>query len=143
MKLLCFVALFFATGVLAQPPIVQKNKPQKTATKKCASCGEEEKLQKRMIMAKDDGKTIKVKVKQQFDILFKNECIGCRDVWTNNLIDTTKVKFLSNSYGKKSCTKCVGGKHDNTFHFKAIKTGKSTLSFVYFDSTFSVKIWAK
>ena len=44
------------------------------------------------------GKTITVKESQVFDVLFKDECIGCRFSWELAKHDSTSVKFVKESF---------------------------------------------
>ncbi len=129
MKQRIFLSAFLSSLILiASPAISQK--------KKMASIPVQ-------VTGKDNRKTIWLKVNHLFNVLFTNECVGCAQVWKTTVIDPVKVKFLSTSYSNKSCQNCTGGRQDNTFHFVAKKAGISTLSFQYFDSTFSVKIVTK
>lgn len=94
------------------------------------------------ISLSDNGKTYDLKLNEKFDATF-NECIGCAEVWKISEIDKEKIEVLPNTYSNKSCTDCVGGNQDNTFHFQVKSAGKSTLSFSYFDKKVSVTINAK
>ena len=95
------------------------------------------------ISEKDNGKTFRLKKYQLFDVTFEKECVGCAKVWQITKIDSLKIVYLSKTYTNRSCTDCTGGTHDNTFHFKVKKAGKSKLSFEYFDKKFAINIVAK
>lgn len=95
------------------------------------------------ISEKDNGKILRLKKYQLFDVTFEKECVGCAKVWQITKIDSLKIVYLSKTYTNRSCTDCTGGTHDNTFHFKVKKAGKSKLSFDYFDKKFAINIVAK
>lgn len=94
------------------------------------------------ITALDNGKTFHVKASETFEATF-NECVGCAQVWTITTIDKDKIEVLPNTYSNKSCTDCVGGNQDNTFHLQAKAVGKSELTFSYFDQKVTVTIDAE
>jgi len=90
-----------------------------------------------------NGKTFTVKKGRTFDVLFNKECVGCRYTWTISGIDSAKIRSVSDTHSNKSCTKCVGGTQDHTFHFKALKAGASALSFSCGDKLFSATVIVK
>lgn len=87
----------------------------------------------------DDGKTYTLKVGEKIEATF-NECIGCAQVWRAEVSNSEVVATLPNTYSNKSCTDCVGGNQDNTFHLEAKKAGTSTITFAYFDKKVTVTI---
>lgn len=87
----------------------------------------------------DNGKTYTLKVNEKIDATF-NECIGCAQVWRAEISNSEVVATLPNTYSNKSCTDCVGGNQDNTFHLEARKAGTSTITFAYFDKKVTVTI---
>lgn len=97
----------------------------------------------RTITEKENGKTISIKKGNAFAVLFKNECIGCQHVWETSYLDSTFVKFTTSSYAGGPGGDMVGGSQDHTFHFKAIKRGRTKLSFVNGDKKFQVTIVVK
>ena len=95
------------------------------------------------IKESDNGKTFSVKKGSTFNVLFKKECIGCATAWASNGLDSTWVKQVSSTYSNPSCKNCMGGNHDHTFKFKAMKAGTAALSFANGDKTFNVKVKVK
>lgn len=87
----------------------------------------------------DDGKTFNVKTNEKFAATF-NECIGCAQTWKVAVSNPDMITTLPNTYANKSCTNCVGGSQDNTFHFEAKKAGTATLTFTYFDKKVTTTI---
>lgn len=97
----------------------------------------------RIITEKENGKTISIKKGNAFAVLFKNECIGCQYVWETSYLDSTFVKFTTSSYAGGPGGDMVGGSQDHTFHFKAVKRGRTKLSFVNGEKKFQVTIVVK
>ncbi len=91
------------------------------------------------ILESKNGQTIRVKLHEQFYAVL-NECVGCASVWTVNKIDAAYLKTVAEKSINPSCTNCTGGSHDKVFQFEAVKKGKSTLSFTYFEKVVSVTI---
>lgn len=90
----------------------------------------------------DDGKTYTLNVNGKIDATF-NECVGCAQVWKADVSNSEILAKLPNTYSNRSCTDCVGGSQDNTFHFEAKKAGTSTITFTYFDKKVAVTIVVK
>ena len=124
----CILFIVFALFLFTETAISQMKVPPSAATK---------------ISEKDNGKTLRLKKYQLFDVTFEKECVGCAKVWQITKMDSLKIVYLSKTYTNRSCTDCTGGTHDNTFHFKVKKAGKSKLSFEYFDKKFAINIVAK
>ena len=98
------------------------------------------KFMKETHLTKDDsGKTIRVKSGSGFEVTL-HECVGCAEVWQVQEIDREKLDFLSNTYSGRSCKNCNGGSQDNSFHFKVLKPGTSTLILHYFSEKFSITV---
>lgn len=95
------------------------------------------------IKSADNGKTITVKKAKSFNVVFENECVGCRYIWTLTNFDENIVSKPTESHDNSSCKDCVGGNQDHTFTFKALKAGKTKLNFDYGDQHFSVTIVVK
>lgn len=87
----------------------------------------------------DSGKTIRVKSGEGFEIKL-NECVGCAEVWQIAEIDKEKITFVSNTYSGRSCQDCTGGNQDNSFHFKVLKPGTSTVVLSYFSEKVTLTI---
>lgn len=90
----------------------------------------------------DDGKTYTLNVNDKIAATF-NECVGCAQVWKADVSNSELIATLPNTYSNRSCTDCVGGSQDNTFHFEAKKAGTSTITFTYFDKKVAVTIVVK
>lgn len=105
-------------------PAFAKDKPPKTRT-----LGEHQ-----------NHATIKLKRNQEFNVLFKQECRGCAQIWTITDMDKSMIALQRESHSNPSCINCAGGNQDHTFHFKATNAGTSKLSFRYFDKTYAVKL---
>jgi|GEM_PF-5851725 len=91
----------------------------------------------------NNGKTFTITKGQVFDILFKQECVGCQYVWTIGSLDSGNIKTLPSTYSNKSCQNCTGGNQDHTFHFKALKRSTTKLFFTYGEKQFAVTIKVK
>jgi predicted secreted protein len=92
-----------------------------------------------VITTHDDGKTFTIKKGKTFKATL-NQCVGCASVWKITKINNAKIRFISNTYSNKSCKNCTGGNIDNTFNFKAISPGSTTLVFEYFETVLQVTI---
>jgi predicted secreted protein len=91
------------------------------------------------LVKSDSGKTIRIKSGEGFEITL-GECVGCAEVWQIAKADDEKIAFVSNTYSGRSCEDCDGGYQNNSFHFKVLKPGTSTVSLTYFEEKFSVTI---
>ncbi len=92
---------------------------------------------------RDNGKTYQLQVGDKFDVKF-NQCVGCRYIWEMATIDKNKIMFLEKIDSNRSCTDCVGGTKDVTFHLQVTAKGSSSLVFKLGDEqTLAVTIEAK
>ena len=92
---------------------------------------------------RDNGKTYQLQVGDKFDVKF-NQCVGCRYIWEMATIDKNKIMFLEKTDSNRSCTDCVGGTKDVTFHLQVTAKGNSSLVFKLGDEqTLAVTIEAK
>lgn len=87
----------------------------------------------------DNGKTYTLKVGEKMEATF-NECVGCAQVWRAEVSNSEVIAALPNTYSNRSCTDCVGGNQDNTFHLEARKPGTANITFAYFDKKVAVTI---
>jgi hypothetical protein len=90
-----------------------------------------------------NGKTISLKLNDNFDVVFLRECIGCAEVWTITSIDKDKIIQNASTYKNEPAAGMMGGARDHIFHFTAKEKGVSVISFTFFDEkstiTFDVK----
>ncbi len=91
------------------------------------------------ITRSNNGETVSVRLGDKFDVLL-NECRGCADMWQLSQSGKKIVALQSATYSNVSCTDCVGGTQDKTFHFETLSKGTTELNFKYFDAKFSVTI---
>ena len=92
----------------------------------------------------DNGKTVELTVGETFDVTFYKECVGCAEVWhvvnrNEQLIDLRGQENIR----AKMDEKMVGGSSTHVFHFKALKSGTTDLTFSYFEQSFILKILVK
>ena len=92
----------------------------------------------------DNGKTVELTVGETFDVTFYKECVGCAEVWhvvnrNEQLIDLSGQENIR----AKMDEKMVGGSSTHVFHFKALKSGTTDLTFSYFEQSFTLKISVK
>ena len=92
----------------------------------------------------DNGKTVELTVGETFDVTFYKECVGCAEVWhivnrNEQLIDLSGQENIR----AKMDEKMVGGSSTHVFHFKALKSGTTDLTFSYFEQSFILKILVK
>lgn len=95
-----------------------------------------------IMMLPDSGKTFRFFAGDKFNVTL-TECVGCGVIWEIATMDKTKISFLEKTSSNRSCTDCVGGEVDKTFHFKVTGKGRSSLVLKYAKKKMAVMIDVK
>ena len=99
-----------------------------------------------VIINSEEATTVSLQPNQKFEVLFNNECVGCAQQWHISAIDDKKITAMGSDFKNwtgKGIPGFMGGAQDHVFHFIALASGTSVISFDYFEKKFSLTVEIK